>query len=297
MSEGAQSFIIKLDDLTKKVSSIMYTDKTSIKLTDENFEGKTLKFAVVPYADKFKDIADAEANGKPGTMSDWLEVTFPVSKGTKPTAVKFGTVTATDAPLNWTAGSSKGKSWLVYASIGTNTDPEKATVHIYTTYKNLTLNEANLGEATAGKHLNVWVKELNKTFKDEADALANGDGEFSDMVSTDFLDDKIGKATDLAAHGTTYNHTTIDFTKPDGFQSAVLYADDVPIAYDEDGRIEVTNDDYAGKTIDFTVVCYKEKFIGVDDTEKMNKAVESGRGGDKSDVLPVEFPPKDSSKK
>lgn len=230
----------------------------------------------------------ALASGLGSEPSTVVEYTFPkpVEKPGLATEFKATDTTYNSTKFSWKA-PEKGLSCLLFK--GNDAIAYKETnTHTFTSEE-----VAGLTIGFSLQYLNEKISGANEQEKIDK-ALANENkGDKTEELKVKFPNPPVGKATDLQAHGTTYNNTTITFTRPPGYQSAVAYADDKPIAYIEGDRIETTNEEYAGKTVNFAVECYNEPFEGKDNTEQMNNAIASKRGGGKSDILPVEFPPKD----
>lgn len=295
--DGAKSYVIEFGEKTQALDELAYTTTNSAQWTGSNYPGKTYEFRMRAFPQEFEGADEKEkaekalASGLGSEPSTIVEYTFPkpVEKPGLATEFKATDTTYNSTKFSWKA-PEKGLSCLLFKG---------DTAIAYKETLNHTFTDDSVAGTTQPFSLQYFDEKFTGTNDQEKidKALASGrGGDKTVELEVTFPLPPVGKATNLQAHATTSDHTTIDFTAPAGFKSAVVYADDKAIAYIEEARVEITDVSYAGKTVNFAVECYNEPFKGKDNTEQMNNAIASERGGGKSDVLPVEFPAEKKTK-
>lgn len=277
---------------------IAYKETINHTFTSEEVAGLTIGFSLQYFNEKFtgateqEKIAAAIASGRGGDKTEELKVSFPKKPedpAVTPTDFVSSDVTTNSVVLKWTAGSAKGKYWVVYV------DNKK----FGTTSKTLTVNDALYGSALAGLSLNFTVKEFNDTYADADTADKSGKGSAaSSQVKVDFPEEPAITPTSITQGEVSKDSGTINWNRGSKFgkSTTIEYADGVSVGRDYTEGTDYTLTDkifgeaLAGKKIKFTLREYNDVYEGNTSRDKANAAERSKKGSDPSEAIEIEFP-------
>lgn len=193
-SADAQAYTVWQDG-----KAIKYVEGTSITLTDEDFDGKTINFSVVAYPKKYtganeqEQIDNALKSNEGSVKSDDLSVTF-LERPVTPTNLRTEGLTSEYVKILWNSGSPKGTAWVGHRNNEGNTDPKEAKVLDYDEDKAIELTPEFVGvESLAGMTIIYYIQEFNvkgegDTDQDKAKYLNENElgSEWSESISITF---------------------------------------------------------------------------------------------------------------
>lgn len=304
---GAQSYTIEQEG-----KAIKYIETNKITITDETFNGKTIKFTVTAYPRKYtgkdeaEEIKNAQNSGEASPKSDVLSVEF-LLRPSVPTNIRVEDLTSKSATVLCDAGSENGVAWVGHRNNDGDEDPKEAKVLDYTEKREIKLTPEFVGvPSLAGMTIIYYFQEFNvkgqgETDQDKAKYLNENElgSEWTSALKIVFPKESVAETpTNIKEDEVTSNSGSITWTRgsSNGKSTTIEYNDgsSVGIDYTEETTYTLTDkifgESLAGKNIKFTLIEYNDTYPGATSKNKADNAQKSKKGSPASEPLTIEFP-------